>query len=63
MNRGKRKEIEEQIMRRLSAAYKPETQVYRRVRKALDKLSGQELDSLDCIVLTSTRKEEGGDCR
>jgi hypothetical protein len=64
MDRGERKEIADQIMRRLSAAYKPETQVYKRVRKALDKLSGQELDSLDCMVLTATGPSDrkDGDC-
>jgi hypothetical protein len=64
MKRSERKEITDQIMRRLSATYKPETAVYKRVRKALDKLSGQELDSLDCMVLTSTGRSDrkDGDC-
>ncbi len=59
MNWKQRKEITDQIMRRLSTNYKEDSVVYRRVRKALSKLSGQELDSLDCMVLTSTGRKGG----
>lgn len=53
INRRLKKNLKEDVLLSISKCYKPESFVYKRVSKALDKFTLQELDNLIVMIMTS----------